>query len=424
MPRNVSQGQRSEALLRALRGQVRKDNSAERQTLFRYVLERNPPARFVYAALNISPTVRALTCAAFGFARAGLRSQSTDAHLAICGTAGERAALGKLQKALAELRLNKMEYGNSLPRAAFLLALSVPYAIRDARTTCRYVRFFVRWNQRYPFFVCLRSAETLYLYARLLRRWRADKPRSITLFSDGNPHSFGPMAAATRCGIPVVFMPHAPFVNQPARVEAALGIFYGRSCEADFLAVGSRFEKVIYYSWIQEEKRIPPVEHGTICVSLSKAVSLKFLKNFLGEMSFAQKIIVRMHPNSFVSANLLQGALPNRAVLSRGDSSLDQDLAGARAHVAGNSSVHLESLARGVPTYFLKELDATRGFTLPAISRNAVPQVSTEQLLDLLRQPEKLYSPAPSEHIASTTPYETFVREARAAFPGRAIFSP
>jgi hypothetical protein len=223
-------------------------------------------------------------------------------------------------------------------------------------------------------------------------------------------------AALTRVySIPLVFVPHAPAVSNPARIKAALAIFYGKRSEAEFLAAGSTFSRTLHYGWM--EKSAPRVagHGGAICISLSKDVSLPFLKESLDMISsnMGVPVIVRMHPNSFVSARKVSNILPPGVELST-ENSLAHDFDRISLHIAGNSTIHLESLGRGIPTYYLVGLDGTGAFPIRAIQEHLIPRVSLEDLKNL--NARILHCPTIHDVIETEKDMALFGRELQSAF--------
>lgn len=395
----------SHALLCALRAQIRKDTYGERSALFRSLLGQKPLARLVFSVLDCSLILKVFTCALFAHCRAQARIPTGKFHVAIVGTRGEKLAFDRLTTALPHQNILEVSYGSSIAALARIPAAPL-----------RFARLFWRLNKKYPFFVCLRAAETVGFYGFLVKKWRSEKAASVTVFSEGNPHGLGAMAAAHACFIPVVYVAHAPIVTNPSRLNVHLAVFYGPSAEADFRAVGSAMKKVLLYGWISPQTT---QSSRGLCISLSKDVSLSFLRELLEAPNKANSVIVRLHPNSLIPEKVISSALPAHAELSFGRS-LEHDLSRTAVHIAGNSTVHLESLARGVPSYYLPELDNTKDFPISAIRAKMVPSISRNTLQEILLRPASQPVLPIGDFFETEISFEEFSRLLQTHFPAGA----
>lgn len=359
----------SALLLKALRQQIKKDLYGERAILFESLLKDRRAKKIIYRLVDQSHLLRSLCCALYGLG-ISMPDAAFGSHAALVGQGSESKFLKRLIKTAPGLGLVPLDFS----RWRFRLALTAT----SAKNILRFWRLISRMNKAYPLYVAIRATQVLISYSALRNRLRHSRPRSLTIFSEGNPHALAAWAAASVQAIPVIFIAHAPMITNPARLSFRMAVVYGKESELAFKRAGAAISEYMHFGWLRPQAN--GLKCKKICVSLSKDVSLPFLERTLKVLAenFPAPVIVRAHPNSLVSPSSINRILKSGAILSRNE--LEDDLNSTFLHLAGNSTVHLESLARGISTVYLSGIDHTGRFPISIIREKLIPEITLDQL--------------------------------------------
>lgn len=357
-------------LLRALAVVARKDSGPFRRAVFEDVARHRPAvraARAVHAMLGPG-RLSSLMVAAYGLrsflaaappprwapiltAAAYRNEQRQFDHVARLLGAG---ALGRV-----DLRARAMA-----SRQAWRALLSAVTHPRDVR---RAFRIVARANRRADFLVACRVASTLGYYLRFASLVPASGARAVLVSSDCNPYALGLAAAARRRGLKTLYVTHGHIPDGPPPLTADLAILDGPAVLEVYRESGRVGGAVVFKG--AEGARRPMNVAGLRKARPALGVFLSLLHDWprlgrlLAEVQRTlrpSRVLLRFHPNELVrppDALRHLGRWDNVTV-SYGEAVLLDDAARCDLVIAANSSCHLTLLKFGVPTAYLRHLDA------------------------------------------------------------------
>ncbi len=232
-----------------------------------------------------------------------------------------------------------------------------------------------RLARREQFIIAARALEAL--LSTMYFQKKSNKESTYLVSSDSNPHATSLFYLARKKSIKTIFIAHSPWIENPLAISLQGGIFWGPSGYSQFVEKGARIENRIFISpQLQLTKLKDQKNNGHILIALSKTFKQEALDSLL--LSFSShkqlcynKIRIRPHPNSLFK--LSQSYLLNASY----EEDLNKALDGVSYVVAGNSTIHLEALARGVPSFFSDSLMESKDEkTLPFIKEGLVRPLS------------------------------------------------
>ncbi|MEQ1878188.1 MAG: hypothetical protein ABL958_16220 [Bdellovibrionia bacterium] len=245
---------------------------------------------------------------------------------------------------------------------------------KDARKIWRILK---RLSRRHPLYVVLRASAILMTYARVKPLLAEKRPAGLVLSTATNPHGLAFMALGRSLGIPVVYVSHGAITQGPAKLWCSLGLFHGRAAHQLLLNSNSEIGSALFYGFKDEYRPIEIPARGEridVCVCLSKDFELRNIRHLVDEISRfikAARIRIRGHPDSIAS---ISADLFGSNVVVQPGTSLEDDLKGCSFAVCGSSTVHLEVLLRGVPTFFAPNIDWKEPEPLLFIRQGLIPE--------------------------------------------------
>ena len=408
-------------LRRALGVVARKDAGAFRQTVFADVARHRPAvrlARGVHALLGRG-RLSSLMIAAYGlksFLAVAMPKQPAPI-LTAAAYRNERRQFDYVGRvlgpgALAPVDLRARAIFTAPTVRALLAAAARP---RDVRRAWRVVD---RVNRRADFLVACRVASTLGYYLRLAPLVRDSHARAVLVSSDCNPYALGLTAAARRHGRRTIYVTHGHVPDGPPPLTSDLAIFDGPAMLETYRESGPVAGAVVFKG--AEGERRPMNTAALRRARPSVGVFLSLIHDWprLGRL-FAEvqrglrpeRVLLRFHPNELVrppDAMRHLGRWDNVTV-SYGESLLLDDASRCDLVIAGNSSCHLTLLKYGVPTAYLRDLDAVPHDFYRFLRHRIVPDCATVAALDPARIADfydcLLYtSPSPRDRTRSRMP--------------------
>lgn len=393
-------------LRRALGVVARKDAGAFRQAVFADVARHRPAvrlARGVHALLGRG-RLSSLMIAAYGlksFLAVGAPARGAPI-LTAAAYRNERRQLDYVGRLLAPGALAPVELrARALLRARSWRALASAAAHpRDLRRAWRVVD---RVNRRADFLVACRVASTLGYYLRLAPMMRASGARAVLVSSDCNPYALGLTAAARRHGRRSIYITHGHVPDGPPPLTDDLAIFDGPAVLETYRESGPVAGAVVFKG---AEGRRRPMDTAalrrarpTLGVFLSLIHDWPRLGRIFAELQRAlrpERVVLRFHPNELVRPPRALRHLGrwDNVTVSYGESLLLDDASRCDLVIAGNSSCHLTLLKFGVPTAYVRGLDAVPHDFYRFLRHRIVPDCERAADLDPARVADFYDDPA------------------------------
>ncbi|MFC1666681.1 hypothetical protein ACFL0P_02250 [Candidatus Omnitrophota bacterium] len=217
--------------------------------------------------------------------------------------------------------------------------------------------------KRYDLFIALRAIQYLAYYDRF--NFQIDKKSTdmIIVFTDGNPHGRALMQLAHSKNIKMCFVSHGE-PNEPVLpIYCDLIYLLGERSSFRYKKVKSRFKKVLYHGHKDAFKKIREIEFKTnlrIGIFLSKSTILDNvikLTYLLNKAFRCEAILIRRHPNMDLSKREEKTLLKNSKVQISNGRSIDRDIEKSDFILAGDSTVHVDALLRGCPSFYYRDLE-------------------------------------------------------------------
>lgn len=335
-------------LLHGLRTQLHADSLETTQQMSRFVLGQRPGLRLLDRGLRQS-TRLASAFAILNAARCYLRMREhgpAGGILACAYRPNERRATDELRGILGTLPWCDIEIDL---REVTGRALE----FRPERLTS-IARLLAR---RFEPFRMVRAIELLAFHQRLSLLLDRGDYRIAVMSSYSNPWGIALNIAARRRGIPVVLVMHGMPQSPLPRLDYDLAIVSNAAARDTLLRAGCRIDRFILKSGSAQYRPMAalPTRDATVGVLLSKDPAPARVTAWLHALAHHPrigKIVVRKHPANLWTG--LEDAVGAR--ISTEGSTLDA-IRRCDLIVAGNSSVHVEAVAAGVPSVYVTDLD-------------------------------------------------------------------
>ncbi|HEY8278142.1 MAG TPA: hypothetical protein VIH99_00875 [Bdellovibrionota bacterium] len=320
--------------------------------------------------------LKTFLCLLFGSSKGAQPAFPTGVQpIALEERGNEVRRISSLQPALQSQKVRRFRWKIRPRTAGFSLGYFLLSACRHPVNAWRILRFLHRLAGKYPLYVAMRAAECLFIYGFLAEKFRIQQPNFLLISTDANPHGTAAMGIASRLGIRLVFAAHAPISAHPVRIKCGLGIFYGQRSLEGYQRLSSEIGQTLFYGFGKgsvDDEGISQLRK--ICICLSKDPQLSSVKNLIAQIREAfpgVAVLVRPHPQTLVSRKILRTCLAIREISV--SPSIAHDLEGVSFVLAGNSTVHLDVLAEGVPSVFVPTLDAVERPPLSFLQEGLVP---------------------------------------------------
>ena len=372
----------------AVRTVVFKDSQPFRQSMFRYLSGHKRSVRAVLSAHRLLGTswLSTLMVGAYGLKSAMAvrppagRPAIWAAHL----YRNERRQLEAVSE-LSEAPVGYVDFGAAgiatLASWRWLLA-GVP------REAGFYLRLVHRLNQGGDFLVVARAAETAAFYLRFVPLLRDSGARAVLVSSDSNPYAMGLTFAARSLGIKTIYVTHGHLPEGPPRIYFDLSIMDGPAVVDTYERSRGLEGRVVFRGseGTLRPMRTAGLRAGPIRVGYFASILVDWeetsallarVKARLGPSAF----LVRLHPNKTIRHPAAEGHLRRIGVeVSDGDRVLLEDAERCDLVLAGNSSCHLSVLKFGVPTLYMRGLDAEPYDFYKFIELGIIPEASPDDL--------------------------------------------
>lgn len=365
----------STALLRALKIILAKDSSSSRSESFHALRMANSAVRFAQHVYATAPSgAKSILLLAYGlrtYHSTTVWSPSARTATSIASVhcyENERRALAWFKELLGIKDIVEFRITSELAGLRSLVKAAVKGRTRPAyvSTLPKLFRLALRIQRRHPFSVSCRAIATIFLYLYFKDRFRKGDIRLLLVASETNPHALAACAAGGAAGVRSMLLPHGFPVPPYPRLRHDYCVFQGRADKEAFEKAGPITGECFFIGLpcAVEERRaliIRTTPPRKIAVLLSLVTRVERLEALLAgiQKSFpASRVVVRVHPNSWENSFLRARVdLPKTASWEREGTSLGETLADCDLGFAGNSAVHLESLARGIPMLYEFGLD-------------------------------------------------------------------
>lgn len=387
---------KNSALYFSIKNQIKKDHTQERSDLFSVFLSSHLILKYPYQFLELhklSP-LRALFCFIYAACVSGNWLTTKDTSpITIEKRANESNKIRELESVLRVYGFKRASLNISFFKKFSSFFYFLKRAARSPLSFIKTWKWLLRLNQNFPFYVCLRATETLFIFLYLNEKFQKIKPSALLISTEGNPHGSAVMGIADKFSIPLIFASHGAISTQPVKIKCELGLFHGAKMREDYLREFSKVESTIYYG---RKKNINNDSNFSkkICLCLSKDPNLLAIKNLLLKIKnefVGAEILLRPHPQSMVSVSSIQKNFPFINISK--NNSLAEDLSGSFLVLAGNSTVHLEALSYGVASLFWQDLDMGRQPLLSFLKEGIVFSLqSNADISEAYQNALKIYS--------------------------------
>ncbi len=336
-------------MLRAIRFQIAKDTSPERTKFIADYLAARKMVRFLLAVIQWPPFINleAVGILILGMSRC-VGIKDSQKLKALWWTKNEERYLKSyLRDVSVDYIRYQSSFGNVLRSLKHLPLRKLWQSYRVAKRLAR----------RHSFVVAARAVETVvfFQYVKAINR-----ENGFHFFSSTQSHPyFSALNELSRTKqIRLCFLAHSPWVLEALPIYCDLGVFWGPAGARQFTQCGSRFGAVTHFYPQSETKSDLIGSKNIALISLSKNPDWNSLRSLLLEIQEAFptcRVLVRQHPNSLFD-------LPRDIQNYVSVGNLREELLRCKFMVAGNSTVHLEALFYGVPTFWAPELDGEQTF--------------------------------------------------------------
>lgn len=358
-----------QGLYYSLRNQIHKDSANNRESLFRDYIQKSILRKFFY---RISESLETHTfsiflaliygaCSRLDFARA----HEPNTLFLLSGKANERKAIQEFQNYLADFSL---QWLTPTPD----LQLTWP-SFQHLKLCFRFYSVLRRVFRKQPFYIGLRFSRTLFFYCDFLRFIEIHRPKAIVFSTDGNPHGSAAMGACLTTNTPSVFVAHSPLVTKPGRLLATVAIFWGSHHSDSAVKQRSQIGQVLHYGFFERYQPMSQTQESLWNlrwgIFLSKDFSVSGIQNVVDFLQrHNPKIAIRLRPHPNKLSKLPRFA---NATLSE-EPNLLADCKQVDIVLCSNSTVHLECLLHGIPSFFCPNLNSSREMLLPFIQNGLV----------------------------------------------------
>lgn len=369
-------------LVHGIKAQVASDSTEMAQRVAQFVITQRPGVRMLDNLLRgsrrtIIPTLFGLGNGARCYLRMRPRGDR-DGVIACAHRDNEKRAVAQIRATLG-----------SAPWCDIDFAIT-PLALRgDPRQLRRLARLVPLLEQRYDLMQGLRAIELVCHYARLGEILDEGSYKVAVMSSYTNPWGIALNVAARRRKLPVALVMHGmPFWPLP-RLDYDLAIVNSLVAAETLRRAGCELGRVIIKSG-QAHYRPMKATLGrelTAGILLSKGpraeVVTAWIRALLANPRIS-RVLVRKHPaNLWADLPSALAAFPADRVGLTANTSSFADVRACDVVVAGNSSVHLDALAMGVPSIYVRTFDHEADTVLTFASDRVVAAVDEIRDLDL-----------------------------------------
>lgn len=351
----------SYSLLKTLRAQIVKDNTPERLIIFGNFVKKYG---FDFILHRLEKKNRRSIKAAFIFLIAVIRSSHLVKFEDQCvyflnWSEAERSTLTKWNQELQIARARNVSWSMSFSKILY----APIFLLENLLIIPRVLKLIFRLSARYPFLVSARATEALLTFLLFSKKVGSKKVHFV-ISSESNPHAIALMQLARIGRIKLSYIAHSPYIDNPRPVFFDLGVFWGSEIYRQLTDLGSTIKT--HFLINPRTEFAFNGQKGSILICLSKTVhhaSLLLFVRQISEMTWLRtyKIQIRPHPNA--KNNFPSDLKP----LICKDESLSQCLTSCLFVIAGNSTVHLDVLAYGIPSFYSSRVDDQQTVTLPFI---------------------------------------------------------
>ena len=370
---------RDAALERACAIVARKDVQPLRRALFARKAQRDAAIRAALAVWARLPTreARVAFVSLYGaHAHAQVRWPARDALvLAVHAYRNEERQL----RALAALdpRLDVASITLATPRASALARGAL--AIRRARSV-------LASYADGDFLVAARVAATAGSFLRMDEALARSTARAVWVSSDGNPYAVALARAAASRGIRTCFVTHGHVAEGPEPLDFDLAILDGEVVREVYARSGPIRGRVVLRGTEGAARPmcVTRLEGGIETLGVLASILVDYARlgdtiRRLRESLRPRRVLLRLHPNLEMRDPHWRRALASPdVVVSDGGRTLEEDLDASDLVVAGNSSVHLGALKRGVPSAYDPRLDDAPDDYYRFVEMGIVPRLASE----------------------------------------------
>lgn len=237
-------------------------------------------------------------------------------------------------------------------------------------------RIVARVSTRCPLFVTFRAAEFMALYSAVVRRQH--NVCAYMAASSFTPNAAAVLLAGRKKGVKTIFVANgldtSPFFDQKVEIMIA-------GCPYNLKDNKKAKLKIAHSLGGIESKAMQIKEVKKIGIFLSGNLNMAALLKLVAQLKEANfEVLIREHPNQEFKLKDCE----IRALIA-GQSkilitSLDQALELCDLVIAGNSSVHVDCLSRGVPTIYHALLDEDERDLFGFLGNNIVMEYALEKI--------------------------------------------
>ncbi|MEJ7760340.1 MAG: hypothetical protein WKF55_12215 [Gemmatimonadaceae bacterium] len=353
------------SLRRGIRTQIRNDSSPMVSEIVKYVLAERRAVRWLDAGLRstaATPLPDYFAVANGMRCFASMRPVGTAGGVLTCARReNELRAVKDLRESLGDLPWTDIEFGY---RGALVPLGSMTKGIRHLTRAARLAKGLRR---RHDMFHVLRALELVFYYDRIGQILDRGGYRVAVMSSYSNPWGIAMNLAARRRGIPVVHVMHGEPVWPLPRLDYDLAIVNNQASYELLCRAGCRIDRVIVRSAGARYRPLPlalPQRNMTVGLFLSKQPRkecvIAWIRGLLCTEG-VESIRLRPHPaNLWTGIDAAMREFPRDRV-NLSSASADDDLRRCDLVIAGNSSVHIDTLTAGVHSVYSRDLDHSAG---------------------------------------------------------------
>ena len=366
------------ALCRAVKTLGASDRGTTTQEAMRFIMEQSRAARWLDRGLHLSAsTPLPVAFALLNGLRCFARMRVTGAPggvLACAHRPNERRAVARVRAA-----------AGALPWSDVVLDLGdVRAALGDLdggamNALARAARLAETMRGRHHHFEVVRAIELVFHYQRFGAILDRGRHRAAVISTYSNPWGVALHAAARRRGLPVALVMHGMPQWPVPRLDYDLAVVPNEMAAATLRRAGCGLGDVIIESSTPEPAPMPPAFRNprlVVGMLLSKdpvvAEVMRWLRALLDRDDVAS-IVVRPHPASLWSGMgaAIGGLDRARVSVGTAPAPLD-DLRRCDLAIAGNSSIHVDAAAAGIPSVHARGLDHVADGALPFVDDGLV----------------------------------------------------
>ena len=236
-----------------------------------------------------------------------------------------------------------------------------------------------RLVKNYPFFAALRSLETIFYFIKFKSCLDKKANGSFYISTLSQPYSSAVLGLKRKGLIKAHFKSHSPLIDSPRKVFLDSAHIYGKAMKWQFELENSSVQHYHFTGAGIGPVKLDFSDSEVIVVALSKGPDwsrLKELLELIDKENHLENLSVglRCHPNQL-------GMTPRsfeRLVMPR--ESFSKALQKAHFVIAGNSTVHLHSMALGVPSFYSPLVDSFENLDLKFVEEVGIKMFDKNML--------------------------------------------